>query len=274
MADRLDILRSGAQGALAVVVDDPQRQPHPRERRRAEGRRPPGLLRLARHDHDGALLRRAPAETGSRWPMSPAFHAIRTSSAGRARKMEAFAYKGPDYPSRTKFRRRRLLHRLGRPRRQTLFASLVRTMSAPRRRRRTVGEAAWSPSSATPRWTRQRSGPPRGLEAGRPQHLVDRRLQPPEPRRGGARACGRASRRCSARSAGVVILKYGSLLEAAFASPAATCSAAGSIPRTSSIPPLPSRAARHGKRLLDEIGDQGAVSALIGSAPTPSSPPS
>ena len=51
--------RRREEGAVALHLDDPQRQPSARERGRAEGRRASGLLRLARHDHDGALFRRS-----------------------------------------------------------------------------------------------------------------------------------------------------------------------------------------------------------------------
>ena len=47
--------------ALAVVLDDPQRQPSARQPRRAEGRRAPGELRVDHRDHGRALFRRAPA---------------------------------------------------------------------------------------------------------------------------------------------------------------------------------------------------------------------
>src|SRR3569832_837857 len=53
--------RADAQGALAVELDDPQRQPHPPERRRREGRRTSGVVRLDGRDPLGALLRCAEA---------------------------------------------------------------------------------------------------------------------------------------------------------------------------------------------------------------------
>ena len=53
--------RTRTQGALARELDDPQRQSPARERRRPEGRRPSGLVRLARHHHDRALFRCAAA---------------------------------------------------------------------------------------------------------------------------------------------------------------------------------------------------------------------
>ena len=49
------------QAAVAVGVDDPQRQPHPAEPRRAEGGRPPGVLRVVHLDHGGAVFRDRPA---------------------------------------------------------------------------------------------------------------------------------------------------------------------------------------------------------------------
>ena len=52
--------------ALAVGLDHPPRQPHPRERRRAEGRRAPGELRLDDRDHGRALFPCARAERPGR----------------------------------------------------------------------------------------------------------------------------------------------------------------------------------------------------------------
>ena len=57
--------RTREKSSLALELDDPSRQSHPRKHRRAEGRRPPGVLRLARRDHDGALFPCA-APAGSR----------------------------------------------------------------------------------------------------------------------------------------------------------------------------------------------------------------
>ena len=50
-----------AQGAVALDLDDPQRQPSPAEPRRAQGRRPPGVERLGRDLDDRALSRCAAA---------------------------------------------------------------------------------------------------------------------------------------------------------------------------------------------------------------------
>src|SRR3954466_15175152 len=45
--------RARAQGVVALDLDDPQREPPAGERGRPESRRSPGLLGLARDDHDG-----------------------------------------------------------------------------------------------------------------------------------------------------------------------------------------------------------------------------
>ena len=121
--------------------------------------------------------------------------------------------------------RRRFLDRLGRPRRRAdaVRRRWCRTMCA-----RTAGapsgrKAAWSRSSAMPSSTRATSSrrcSKAGSTACATCWWVDR-LQPPEPRRGGARrACGSAIEHLF-RNFGwdVVILKYGALQEAAFAEP-------------------------------------------------------
>src|SRR3954463_4828977 len=50
------VVRARPQGAVAVVVAHPSRQPHPPQRRRLEGRWPSGLVRLAREHHVGAVF--------------------------------------------------------------------------------------------------------------------------------------------------------------------------------------------------------------------------
>src|SRR5262249_18392305 len=60
-----DSRRARKEGPLAFELDHPSCEPPSREQRRAEGRRPPGLIRLARRDHDGALFPCA-AAAGSR----------------------------------------------------------------------------------------------------------------------------------------------------------------------------------------------------------------
>ena len=57
--------RARAQGPVAERLDHPSRQSPAAQPRRAEGRRPPGLVRLARHGDDGALFLGA-AAGGSR----------------------------------------------------------------------------------------------------------------------------------------------------------------------------------------------------------------
>ena len=46
------------ESAVAGGVDDPPRQPPSAEARRAEGRRPPGIVGIGRDADDGAVLRR------------------------------------------------------------------------------------------------------------------------------------------------------------------------------------------------------------------------
>src|SRR5689334_24875767 len=57
--------RAESQGAVAVLVDHSSRQPYPAQHRWLEGRRPSGLVRLARQHHVGALFLGA-APAGSR----------------------------------------------------------------------------------------------------------------------------------------------------------------------------------------------------------------
>ena len=79
-----------------------------RERRRPEGRRPSGLVRLARHDHDRALFRRCCgpriASRSSRMPARSSTRFNICSASRRARSWRTFrGYKGAQsYPSRTK----------------------------------------------------------------------------------------------------------------------------------------------------------------------------
>ncbi len=100
--------RAREEGPVALELDDPQRQSRARECRRAEGRRPPGLVGLARHDHDGALFRGAAARGPGRGQApcrARSFTRSSICSATRRReKLENFrGYKGAQsYPSRTK----------------------------------------------------------------------------------------------------------------------------------------------------------------------------
>ena len=214
--------------------------------------------RLARHHHDRALFRRAaPQDRVAVKPhATPIFHAIQYLLGKQTReKLERFrGYKGAQsYPSRTKdtddvdFS----TGSVGLGVAQTLFSSLVQDYV------RAHGwgiAAAGRPHGRAGRRCRARRGQylrgdPGRLEAGPAQLLVDHRLQPPEPRRGGARRpVGSASRRCSATSAGTSSSSNTARCsEAAFASRAARACATGSTTApTSSIRRWCSTAARPG----------------------------
>ena len=96
-----------AQGAVALDLDDPQRQPPASEPRRVEGRRSPGLERLGRDPDDGALFRRAaPAGPGCGkasclpgLPRDPV--PARPSEPAKLERFRAFGG-AQSYPSRTK----------------------------------------------------------------------------------------------------------------------------------------------------------------------------
>ena len=166
MADHAeDSLRTRKEGAVAVVVDDPQRQPHPGERRRPQGRRSPGLLGFARDGDDGALLRGAPArgprrgqaacEPGlPRDPVPP-----RQPEPGEARELPRLQGRAELSLAHQGRRRRRLLDRLGRPRRGADAVRLARPglCAGARAGAATVPRGGWWRWSATPRWTRATS---------------------------------------------------------------------------------------------------------------------
>ena len=161
-------------------------------------------------------------------------------------------------------RRRRLLDRLGRPRRR---ADVVLVAGAGLRARARLGEGPpGRPHDRAGRRRRARRrqhlrGAARRLEAGPAQLLVDHRLQPPEPRR------GRARRPVGALRAAVQEFRLGRR------DPEIRLAAAGRVPRagrrdaaapgsttarTSSTRRWCSRAARRGaSACIDEIGDQG-----------------
>ncbi len=195
-----------AQGAVALDLDDPQRQPSAAEPRRAQGRRPPGVERLGRDPDDGALFRRAAAAgpgrgQAARLPGVP--RASSTCSAIRAATSSSgFAPMAARNPIRREPRTATSVDfstgSVGLGVGMTLFASLAqdylrlkglradrcaaRTHDRARRRRRT-------------RRGQHLRGAARRLEARRPQSLVDHRLQPPEPRRGRVRPAFRPHRR-------------------------------------------------------------------------------
>ena len=93
---------------MAVGLDHPSRQPRPRQRRRAEGRRAPGELRLDDRDHGRALFpcagrkrpRRGQAARRAGAPRDPlpARHAVARSACENFRGFGG----AQSYPSRTK----------------------------------------------------------------------------------------------------------------------------------------------------------------------------
>ena len=184
-----------AQGAVAVDLDDPQRQPSAPEPRRAQGRRPPGVERLGRDLDDRALFRRAAAAGPGRGQAARRRRCstrIQYLLGHQSRdKLERFrAFGGAQsYPSRTKdgetvdFSTGSVGLGVG----MTLFASLVQDYL--RLKQLVPTDDAARPHDRARRRRRARRGQhlrgaARGLEARCPQSLVGHRLQPPEPRRG------------------------------------------------------------------------------------------
>ncbi len=193
-----------AQAALAVGLDDPQRQPCPGEPGRAEGGRPPGLLRLLRFHHDGAVFRNpAPAgpgsgETACRAGVPRHQRPVRPAGAredGGAAAVRRRTILSEPHQGRAGSR---FLHRVGGARRgdDQFFVANFRLCAAAR-----LGPRAAAAGPAHRHRGRRRTG--RGqylrgaagrLEARHPQRLVDHRLQPPEPGFGGARPAVRPHR--------------------------------------------------------------------------------
>ncbi len=194
-----------AQGAVAVDLDDSQRQSSEAEPRRAQGRRTSGVECLRRDSDDGTLFRcAAPAGPGrgqaaclaglSRHPV-PA----RASDARQAGEVSRVRWR-PILPVTHQGRRnRRFLDRIGWARRRHDLVRIAGAGLSPTQAsgsdRRPAG-----PNDRARRRCRTRRGQylrgiARRLEARRPQSLVGNRLQPPEPRRGGFRPAVRPHRR-------------------------------------------------------------------------------
>ena len=100
-----------AQGALALHLDDPQRQSPAAQPRRAEGGRPSGVLRLGRDLDDRALSRRhaAAGPRGGQAARRPRLPRAPVPPGRQSReKLERFRGFGgaQSYPSRTKDTRR------------------------------------------------------------------------------------------------------------------------------------------------------------------------
>ena len=200
------------QGALARELDDPQRQSSARQWRRPEGRRPPGLVRLARHHHDRALFRRAAAAGPRRGeaacqpdlPRHPvSARQADAREAGGLPRLQGRAELSLAHQGR---RRRRFLDRLGRPRRR---ADAVLLAGAGLRARawlgpRTGRKGAWSRWSATPSSTKatssrrcSKAGSRACAIAGGSSTTTGRASTP-----SCAKGCGSATSSCSRISAG------------------------------------------------------------------------
>jgi pyruvate dehydrogenase E1 component len=105
----LDVLKDLERKVLWLATQTIHHANHERhhERRRPQGRRPPGFVRLAGDDHDGALFRRAAARGpgGRQAHASPVFHAIQyllgNQDVEQLKRFRAFGG-AQSYPSRTK----------------------------------------------------------------------------------------------------------------------------------------------------------------------------
>ena len=219
-----------AQAAVAVGLDDPQRQPHPPQPRRAEGRRPPGVLRLGDLDHDGAVFRDA-APAGPRRgeaacrPGVPR-HQLPVRPPDASRRWQGLRQFGgaQSYPSRVKdgpevdFSTGSV--GLGVAHDQLLRADGRTTSACTASAAPTCRPAATSPSPATPNSTRATSTR-RCWRAGSTTSAMSGGSSTTTARASTAwcpTGCSAASRACSATWAGTSSrMKYGRKLEAAFA---------------------------------------------------------
>ena len=182
---------AGGGGPRAVAVDGDRRprQPGAPQPGRAEGRRPPGVVGLDRLDHDGAVVPRAAPRgpgvgqaarlAGAARDQPPARRARRVvprdAARGRRPAVLPVALEGP--------RPRRLLDRLGRHRRDRPDlghdrAPLRRGARAARRH----GAAVLAGRRRGARRGRGLGGRARPDGARARRGLLDRRLQPAEPR--------------------------------------------------------------------------------------------
>ena len=107
--DHLALIKALERKVLWLsLLDDPQRQPSAAQPRRAQGRRPPGVVRLGGDGDDRALFRRAAARrTASRSSRTPARSSTPSSicsATRRATSSKRFRALGgaQSYPSRTK----------------------------------------------------------------------------------------------------------------------------------------------------------------------------
>ena len=190
---------------MALRVDDPQRQPCPAESRRAEGRRPPGLVRVGRFDHDGALFR-DPAAAGPRRGEAARRRRCSTpsttcSAGRRGRSCEGCGSSAASSPIRRRVKDGPEVDfstgSVGLGVAMTTFAALMQDYV----RLHGLGRADMPAGPPHRHRRRCRAGRGQylrgvagGLEARRPQCLVDHRLQPPEPRLRRARPAVRPHR--------------------------------------------------------------------------------
>ena len=197
--------RARAQDAVAVDLDDPQRQPSAAEPRRAQSRRPSGVERIGRDLDDRALFRRAAAAGSGRGqaarlaglsrdpiPARPSdARKARAVSRVRRRPILSVAHQGR--------RHRRLLDRVGRARRRHDVVQFDRAgLSAPEgphTDRRPAGPHDCARRRCRTRRGQHLRGVARRLETRCSQSVVGHRLQPPEPRCGGLRSALRPHRR-------------------------------------------------------------------------------
>ena len=263
------------QGALAFHLDDPQRQPPARQGRRPESRRPSGVLRVARDNHDVPLLLGAAAgrphrsEAACVADLSRHQLSCRPADAGEAGELPRLQGRAELSVAHKGHRRRRFLDRLGGLGvAQTLFASLVQDYvkahgwaqdKAEGKMVALVGDAemdegnifealleGWKHGVRNTWWVVDYNR--QSLDAVIREGLWERFEQI-----------------FSSFGWDVVILKHGALQLKAFAEP-------GGEKLREWIDRCPNQlysaltyqgGAAWRKRLLDEIGDQGAVTALI-----------
>ena len=228
---RLALLRElEKQAALALGVDDPPRQPRPPEPRRAEGGRPPGVLRLGDLGHGGAVFRdRCARRTGSRSSRMPARCSTPSTPCSGARAARSWPrlrqFGGAQsYPSRVKDGAEVDFSTgsVGLGVAMTTFSRADAGLCAPARawRAPTCRRAATSPSPATPSWTRAtstrrcwRAGSTTSATSGGSSTTTAKALTAFVP----DRLFGRIEGLFRDMGWNVVTMKYGRKLQAAFA---------------------------------------------------------
>ena len=242
-------------------LDDPPRQPPAAQPRRAQGRRPPGLVRLAGDGDDGALLLGAAARGSGGGeaarlagvPRHPV--PVRPPDAREARALPRAGRRAVLSVAHQGHRRRRFLDRLGRAGRRDDAVRLDRAglcaAEAARRRRTTDRPHGRAGRRRRARRRQHLRGAARRLEARRAEPVVGDRLQPPEPRRRGQRPAVRPHRRDV--RAGRLARRDAEVRQAAWRRPspsptASICGNGSTTAPTRSTRRWSSRAARAGAR--------------------------